>query len=290
MTTSSAVLITGCSSGVGRAAALRFLRSGRPVYATARDIGTATDLTEAGAVVLPLDVTDEESSQAAVERVEADHGAVGVLVNNAAYGLQGAIETVPLDQARALFETNLFGTVRLTQLALPAMRAAGGGRVVNVSAMGGHICLPGTGVLHASKHAVRAISRTLRMELRLFGIHVSAVEPGPISTPFAVKANATFPPPAASGAYRRFHTDVAARLEAAYQPRAANLVLSPEAVARAIERAARAARPRARYPVGAMSRTLVTLNGLLPEAALDAVVRSRFPVPVPVPAERYEDG
>ncbi|MGH3714905.1 MAG: SDR family NAD(P)-dependent oxidoreductase [Micromonosporaceae bacterium] len=281
MTTSHAVLITGCSSGVGHAAALRFLRAGHPVYATARQVETLRGLVQAGAVALPLDLTDDASMTAAVKRVESDHGAVGVLVNNAGYGLQGAVEVISLDAVRTLFETNLFGAVRLCQLALPGMRARGAGRIVNVSAMGGHITFPGTGMLHATKHALRAASNALRLEVRPYGVAVSVVEPGPIRTRFAGKANATLPTEAGAGPYHRFHEELAARLEAAYQPKPVDLVLSAEAVARTIERAALSRRPRARYPVGAMSRGVIALSRFLPDAALDAVIRWQFPVPRP---------
>jgi NAD(P)-dependent dehydrogenase (short-subunit alcohol dehydrogenase family) len=283
MTTTRAVLITGCSSGVGRAAATRFLRAGYPVYATARQPEALAGLAEAGAATLALDVTDEESMAAAVKRVESDHGAVGVLVNNAAYGLQGATEIVPLEHARAQFETNVFGLVRLSQLALPAMRAAGWGRVINVSAMGAHFTLPGTGLLHASKHAVRAISATMRLELRPFGIAVIMVEPGPIETRFAATANATLQGHGGSEIYAEFHQRLAARMEAAYRPGLLSMVLSADQVARVIERSAGSNHPRARYPVGVMCRSVIALTRLLPDAAVDALVRRQFPVPRPSP-------
>jgi short-subunit dehydrogenase len=279
MTNSPAVLITGCSSGVGRATAVLCRQAGHPVYATARRLESVAGLAETGAVTLALDVTDEESMTAAVKRVEEDHGAVGILVNNAAYGLQGAIEAVSLDDVRMQFETNLFGLIRLTQLVLPAMRAQGWGRILNVSAMGAYFSLPGTGVLHASKHAVRAISAALRLEVRPFGIAVSVVEPGPVRTAFAAKANATLPQGDGSGPYDRFHTEVAARLDAAYQPKIRNMVLSADAVAHVIVKAADSDHPRARYPVGVMSRSIITLSRLLPSAAADALVRRQFPVP-----------
>src|SRR4051794_31472347 len=145
MTNSRAVLITGCSSGVGRAAALRLVQAGYPVYATARRPETVAPLAGAGATTLAVDVTDEESMTAAVARVEDDHGAVGVLINNAAYGLQGAGETVNLDQARAQVEANLFRLVPLTQLVLPAVRAQGPGPLIHASSMGGPFCPPGAG-------------------------------------------------------------------------------------------------------------------------------------------------
>jgi short-subunit dehydrogenase len=161
------------------------------------------------------------------------------------------------------------------------MRARGAGRIVNVSAMGGHFSLPGTGVLHASKHAVRAVSNAMRLELRPFGIAVTMVEPGPIRSAFAAKANATLPPAGSSPAYDRFHAELAARLDAAYQDGTMRMVLSPETVARAIERAALSRRPRARYPVGAMSRTVIMLTRILPDKALDAITRQQFPIPRP---------
>lgn len=285
MNAGRAVLITGCSSGVGLAAAARFLRAGYPVYATARRPEALTGLADAGAVTLALDVTDEESMTAAVKRVESDHGAVGILVNNAAYGLQGATEIVPLEQARAQFETNVFGLIRVSQLALPAMRAAGWGRIVNVSAMGAHFTLPGTGMLHASKHAVRAISSAMRLELRPFGIAVIMVEPGPIQTCFAATANATLTGQDSSEVYGEFHEQLAARMDAAYRPGVTSMVLSADTVARVIERSARSARPRARYPVGVMCRSVIALTRVLPDAAVDALVRRQFPVPRPSPQE-----
>lgn len=276
---SQAVLITGCSSGVGQATAVRLLRAGYPVYATARRPETLAGLVEAGAVGLALDVTDAESRAAAVKRVEADHGAIGILVNNAAYGLQGAVEAVPLEQVRAQFETNVFGVIAMCQLALPAMRAQRWGRIVNLSSMGGHFTLPGGGFLHATKHAVEAVSDALRLETGPFGIAVSVVEPGPIrGTAFGDTFNGTLPPPD-GGPYDQFHADAAARVDAAYEPKRRNLTLTPDAVARAVERAVRSSRPHPRYPVGAMARGVILLSRILPDRGLDAVIRAMFPVP-----------
>jgi NADP-dependent 3-hydroxy acid dehydrogenase YdfG len=129
---SNAVLITGCSSGIGRAIAHAALNAGLPTCATARKPETIADLAEAGATVLALDVIDETSRQEAVRRVEAEHGAVGALINNAGYAQAGPVEEVPLDAMRAQFETNVFGLVRLCQLVLPVMREQGRGTVVNL--------------------------------------------------------------------------------------------------------------------------------------------------------------
>jgi NAD(P)-dependent dehydrogenase (short-subunit alcohol dehydrogenase family) len=127
------VLITGCSSGIGRAAALSLHRAGFTVYATARRTEALTDLSDRGLRTLALDVTDEESMTTAVASVEADAGAVAVVINNAGYGLYGPVEQLPMAEIRRQFEINFFGLVRLTQLVLPGMRRKGRGRILNVS-------------------------------------------------------------------------------------------------------------------------------------------------------------
>jgi NAD(P)-dependent dehydrogenase (short-subunit alcohol dehydrogenase family) len=270
------VLVTGCSSGIGRATVLALLRGRHPVWATARRVDTLDDLAAAGAKVLPLDVTDEASMVSAVRWVEEEHGAVGGLVNNAGYGEYGPVEEVSPDAVRRQFETNVFGLLRLTQLVLPGMRRAGTGRIVNVSSMGGRMTLPGGGVYHASKYAVEALSDALRFETRGFGIAVSVVAPGPVRTPFAEEATAV---PTGSGPYAGFMRGVAARNSAAYDRPDARGTLDPEAVATVIVTALDAARPRARYPVGVVSRQVVGARRLLPTAVWDAALRRQYPTP-----------
>src|SRR6476661_2827786 len=179
-----AVLVTGCSSGIGHATAARLLADGHVVYATARRPETLEPLAAAGARTLELDVTDESSMRTAVAEVEREHGAVGVLVNNAGYGEYGPVEEVPLEAVRRQFETNVFGLGRMYQLVLPSMRAAGKGRIVNIGSMGGRITFPVGGYYHATKYAVEAMSDALRNEVRPFGIKVILVEPGLIRTQF----------------------------------------------------------------------------------------------------------
>ena len=144
------VLVTGCSSGIGRATALRLARAGFATYASARDEAALGGLRDAGCYTLPLDVRDEASMAAAVAAIAREHGALYALVNNAGFSQSGALETLSLEKVRKQFETNLFGLLRLTQLALPGMRAAGAGRIVNLSSMGGKITVPGFGAYHAS--------------------------------------------------------------------------------------------------------------------------------------------
>jgi NAD(P)-dependent dehydrogenase (short-subunit alcohol dehydrogenase family) len=178
MTPSRAVLITGCSTGIGRATAQHLAGRGWTVYATARRPDSIADLRDRGCRTLALDVTDEDSMAAAVGAVTDAEGAVGVLVNNAGYSQSGAVESVPMDRARAQFETNVFGLLRMCQLTLPGMREQGWGKVVNIGSMGGRFTFPGGGLYHATKYALEALSDALRFEVRGFGVDVVLIEPG----------------------------------------------------------------------------------------------------------------
>src|SRR5213083_1841508 len=193
---SKAVLITGCSSGIGRATAQRLAGSGWTVYATARRPESIADLEAAGCRTLALDVTDEASMSAAVRAVEEAEGAVGVLVNNAGYSQSGAVESVPMDAVRRQFETNVFGLVRMCQLVLPGMRGQGWGRIINISSMGGRLVFPGGGFYHGTKFAVEASSDALRFEVKGFGVDVVVIEPGLIKTEFGNAAVGSLDPAA----------------------------------------------------------------------------------------------
>jgi NAD(P)-dependent dehydrogenase (short-subunit alcohol dehydrogenase family) len=280
-TPSTAALVTGCSSGIGRAVAERLHAAGYPVYATARRPEELGELADAGMTTLALDVTDEASMVAAVARVAADHGAVGVLVNNAGYALQGTVEETPLDEVRAQFETNVFGLVRLTQLVLPGMRAQGWGRVVNMGSMGGRFTFPGGGFYHASKHAVEAISDALRLEVAPFGVRVCLVQPGPVQSRFGETAVGTIESGAGGedGAYAEFNQDLADRYARAYGDGRMDMNVSTDDVAKVVLRAVASSHPRARYAVGALAKTLITTRRLLPDPAWDRVMRATWPTP-----------
>ena len=273
------VLVTGCSSGIGRATALHLARAGWQVYATARRPETLDPLAQAGCRTLALDVTSEESMRAAVSRVEEESGPLAALVNNAGYSQSGALETLPLERVRAQFETNVFGLLRMCQLVLPGMRAAGRGTIVNLSSMGGRFTLPGGGAYHASKYAVEALSDALRVEVAGFGVRVVVVEPGLIRTAFGETAVAAMPA-GSDGPYRDFDRAVAEVTERGYtRGPLARLGGPPEAVAKVIERALTAERPRARYTVTPSARAMITLRQLLPDRGWDGFVRSQFPPP-----------
>ncbi len=277
---SRAVLITGCSSGIGRAAALRLARAGWPVYATARRPETLRELEEAGCRTLALDVTDEASMRAAVDRVEADHGAVGVLINNAGYSQSGAIEETPLELVRKQFETNLFGLVRLTQLVLPKMRAQRWGKIVNLSSMGGKLTFPGGGFYHATKHALEAVSDALRFEVQGFSIDVVVIQPGIIRTEFDKTAVGGMPPQPPDSPYIAFMRRVAQATRDAYSKGIlAKLSGSADDVARVIEQAVDARRPKARYTVSASANALLWQRALSSDRLWDAFLARHYPRP-----------
>ena len=272
------VLITGCSTGIGRATAKRLARAGHTVYATARRPESIEALRESGCRTLALDVTSEESMSAAVASVEEAEGAVGVLVNNAGYSQNGAVETVPLDDVRAQFETNVFGLLRMCQLVLPGMRRGGEGRIVNISSMGGRFTFPGGGVYHATKHAVEAISDAMRFEVAGFGVHVVVIEPGIIRTNFGETAAGSVAS-ADDGPYAKFNAAVAEANATASDGPLGKLGGEPDDVAQVIERAVAARRPRARYRVTASANVLIAQRRLLPDRAWDRVIRTAFPRP-----------
>jgi NAD(P)-dependent dehydrogenase (short-subunit alcohol dehydrogenase family) len=279
---SKAVLITGCSSGIGRATALRLAGSGWTVYATARRPETLGELKDAGCKTLALDVTDEQSMQAAVAAIEQAEDAVGVLINNAGYSQSGAVETVPLEAVRRQFETNVFGLVRLTQLVLPKMRAQRWGKIVNVGSMGGRLVFPGGGHYHATKHALEAISDALRFEVRGFGVDVVLLEPGLITTEFGEAATASMADvemSAGDDPYAKFNATVGAVTKGAYDGPMRHFGGGPDRVARTIERAIKRRNPPARIKITPSAKVAIGLRRILPDRLWDAAMRAQFPQP-----------
>ena len=274
----SSILITGCSSGIGRATALRLVRAGHIVVATARRVETLTPLADAGCLTLSLDVTDEASMRSAVERAERETGGVEVLVNNAGYSQSGALETLPIDRFRTQLETNVVGLLRMCQLVLPGMRGRRRGTIVNLSSMGGRLTFPGGGAYHASKHAVEALSDALRFEVAGFGVRVVVIEPGLIRTAFGDTAASSVD--VSAGPYADFDREVAETSRRVYtRGPLARLGGGPEAVARTIERVVDSDSPRARYLVTPSARVLLTVRRLLPDRGWDAFLRSQTPSP-----------
>jgi NAD(P)-dependent dehydrogenase (short-subunit alcohol dehydrogenase family) len=277
---SKAALITGCSSGIGRATAELLAARGWSTYATARNVDSIADLESSGCKLLALDVCDEQSMRSAVAAVEEAEGAVGALVNNAGYSQSGAVEDVPLELVRRQFETNVFGLVRMCQLVLPGMRRQGSGRIVNVSSMGGRLTFPGGGFYHGTKHAVEAISDALRFEVRGFGVDVIVIEPGLIKTRFGETAAGSIDEAqSADGPYAGFNEAVAKATTDAYEGPLARLGGGPDKVARTIERAISARRPRTRYPVTASARLILAQRRLMTDRIWDRFLGTQFPRP-----------
>ena len=269
------VLVTGCSTGIGRAVAEALLTRGHTVWATARRPETLTDLAAKGAHVAALDVTDEASMSAAVAEVEAAHGSVGTLVNNAGYGEYGAVEEVEMDKVRAMFETNVFGLARMCQLVLPGMRAAGRGRIVNLSSMGGRMTFPLGGYYHATKYAVEALSDALRVEVKPFGVQVVVIEPGVTRSGFEETISASDALASHDDSpYAAMRASVAEGNSAAYtNPR---LSASAESVAQSIVKAIEADRPRTRYLLTPAARAMVTARAVGGDRAWDGLVKRQF--------------
>ena len=274
------VLITGCSTGIGRATAERLADDGWNVHATARRPESIEDLAQRGCKINALDVTDEASMASAVEEVEKD-GPIGALVNNAGYSQSGAIETIPMSSVRKQFETNVFGLMRMCQLVLPGMRRAGSGRIVNLSSMGGKLTFPGGGVYHATKHAVEALSDALRFEVREFGVDVIVIEPGLIVTEFGETAAGSLAEVEEHGPYAKFNSDVAKVTANAYTGSMARLGAGPEAVAAKISKALTGSRPSTRYKVTPSARVVMGMRRLMTDRMWDRFVRSQYPPPKP---------
>ena len=276
---SKAVLITGCSSGIGRETARHLARNGHKVYATARRPESIEDLKAEGCETLACDVTSEDSMKACVEAVEQAERAVGALVNNAGYSQSGAIETVRLESVRRQFETNVFGLMRMCQLVLPGMRRRRSGRIVNVSSMGGKLTFPGGGIYHATKHAVEALSDALRFEVRGFGVDVVVIEPGLIKTGFADAAVGSMAEMEEDGPYAEFNNAVSQATAGVYEGGLARLGGGPDTVARKIERAITARRPKTRYTVTPSAKLALMQRRLVTDRMWDRVVGTQFPQP-----------
>ncbi|MFZ5824764.1 MAG: SDR family oxidoreductase [Bacillota bacterium] len=244
--TSPVVLITGCSTGIGRDLVSHLTGAGYRVVATARRLETIADLD--AALRLSLDVERPDSVQAAVQTVLANFGRIDVLVNNAGYGQMGTVEEVTEEQWQKVFAVNLHGAVRMIRAVLPTMRAQGCGRIINLSSMAGLISLPTMGAYCASKFALEAMTDALRVEVAPFGIHTILVEPGAIRTSFeqTARREGEAHMGRAESPYRRLYQAFDRLLT-----RSNAGAPGPEAVSRVIRRAMNARRPKARYQVPA---------------------------------------
>jgi NAD(P)-dependent dehydrogenase (short-subunit alcohol dehydrogenase family) len=289
--TSRAVLITGASSstgmssGTGKATALRMHEAGWSVYATGRDLEALEPLAREGIITRHLDVRDEASMQKVVDEINTEHGSVGVLVNNAAYSLNGTIGETPMDEVRRQFETNVFGLCRLTQLVMPAMRDAGGGRIIMMSSIFGLFATPGRGYYQATKHALEAISDSLRLEVKRYNIKVVILEPSPVLGGFVPMSvgDLNMSDDQENGLYKDFweyFVDWHGAYRETDKPSGRGRVaVRAENVAKVLEKAATVDDPKIRYRIGIPVRLLPKMRATIGEAGWQRFVTFFFPIP-----------
>ncbi|MET3508532.1 oxidoreductase [Halalkalibacter oceani] len=267
------ILITGASSGIGKAAARKLLAEGHTVYAAARRVEQMQELQGLGAVILSLDITKEEHVQACIEKIISEQGKIDVLFNNAGFGLFGSMEEVSLDDAKYQFDVNLFGLSRLTQLVVPYMRRQQSGKIINTSSVAGKMYGPMVAWYTASKHALEGWSDCLRVELRPFGIDVVIIEPGTIETAFGDLVSERLLKQSGNGPYKNMAHSIA---KAAQNSSGAGGGSSPDLVAKTVSKAIAARRPKPRYAVGKMAKPVIFLRKWLGDKNFDRLVMSQL--------------
>ena len=262
------ILVTGASSGIGAATARALAGQGNIVYGAARRV----ELIPEGVFPLRMDVTDEASIHSCVDRIIREKGRIDILVNNAGYGYFGAIENVPMEEARRQLEVNVFGLAELTRAVLPHMREQGGGHIINIASVAGRAVMYFGGWYNVSKFAVEAFSDALRMEVRPFGIKVSIIEPGGIHTDWGIIAAKHLAESSEGTPYAKDGGVMAANMTKGYS--AKHFLTDPDAVSRTIVRACNSRRPRTRYKTGLGARAIVFFHSLLPDRWWDAIART----------------
>jgi short-subunit dehydrogenase len=264
-------LITGASSGIGEAAAVLFHNNGFRVYGAARRVEKMKGIEEKGISVIALDITNDDSIEKCVNAILEKEGRIDVLVNNAGYGSYGAVEDVPMEEARRQFDVNIFGLARLTQLVLPKMREHKYGKIINISSMGGKIYTPFGAWYHATKHALEGWSDCLRIEVKPFGIDVVVVEPGGIKTPWGHIAAENLKLTSGSGAYAEQANKSAEGTAKMYS---SNQLTKPEVIGKVIFRAATARRPKTRYAKGYMAKPTMFIRKWVGDRMFDRMLKA----------------
>ncbi|MFF2597255.1 oxidoreductase [Priestia megaterium] len=264
------VLITGASAGMGKATAELLLEKGYIVYGAARRVDKMKDLEVQGAKILAMDVTDEQSMIDGVNQIIQEQGRIDVLFNNAGYGSYGAVEDVPLDEAKRQFEVNLFGLSRLTQLVLPHMRKQRSGKIINNSSMGGKVYTPLGAWYHATKHALEGYSDCLRFEVAQFGIDVVIIEPGSIESEWNDITLENVQKTSGHTAYAKMtkaFVDMSKR---------APKSTSPKVIAEIVLRAIESKKPKTRYVAGQFAKPLIALRKLVSDRMYDGILYRMF--------------
>lgn len=268
------ILVTGASSGIGKATALQLIKEGHVVYGAARRLDQMQDLEEAGGYAIQMDILDEKQIQAAVDLIIEKQGGIDVLVNNAGYAIYGSVEDITIDEARRQFEVNIFGLARLTQMVLPHMRKVNSGTIINISSVGGKIFTPLGAWYHATKHALEGWSDCLRMEVEQFGIDVVIIEPGAIKTEFMDVMNQPMLDRSANGPYEGMAKALDKAGKDAYTKKGRSS--GPEVIANTISKSIEASKPKTRYASGAMAGMLIFMRKWLSDRAFQKVLMSQM--------------
>ena len=271
MNTQKVALVTGASSGIGKAIAKQLIEDGLVVYVAARRVEKMQDLESLGAMVLKMDITQEEDVKNVVEKIAKNHNSIDVLINNAGYAIYGAMEDTTIEDARKQFEVNLFGLANLTKSVLPGMRAKKSGKIINISSMGGKIYTPLGAWYHATKHALEGWSDCLRLELSPFNIDVVIVEPGVIKTEFEDVMLAPMMERSGNSAYGEIAHKLEQRMKESYEQGFAS---DPEVIAKVVSQAVKAKKPKTRYAAGQFAKPLMFLRKWLGDRAFDTIIRA----------------
>ncbi len=266
-------LVTGASSGIGKATALKLLADGLTVYVAARRVENMRDLEAKGAVILKMDITKEEDIVAVMNEIKKNYNGVDVLVNNAGYAIYGAVEDTTIEDARRQFEVNIFGLASLTQKVLPYMREKKTGIIINISSIGGKIYTPLGAWYYATKHALEGWSDSLRLELNPFGIDVVIIEPGLIVTEFGDVMSQPLLDRSGNTAYSKMAYSVAKATKENYDKESASS--SPSVIANVIAKAVKARKPKTRYVAGKLAKPLMFMRWLVSDKMFDKVIMSQ---------------
>ncbi|MFM2312818.1 MAG: hypothetical protein RLZZ04_2094 [Cyanobacteriota bacterium] len=264
-------LVTGASSGIGKAIALQLISDGLIVYVAARRVEKMRDLEQLGAIALKMDITQEQDIKRVVEQIEREHDGVDILVNNAGYAIYGAMEDTTIEDARRQFEVNLFGLASLTQAVLPQMRAKKSGKIVNISSIGGKIYSLLGSWYHATKHALEGWSDCLRLELASFNIDVIIIEPGVIKTEFGDVTIPAMMKRSGNSAYSVMAKKIEKIIKSYNDPGNAS---DPSVIAKVVSQAIKAKKPKTRYVAGKLARPLILMRKLLSDHLFDKIIMS----------------
>jgi len=268
------ILVTGASSGIGKATALQLINEGHIVYGAARRVDKMKELENAGGHAMSMDVMEENQVRTAIDVIIAEHGKIDVLINNAGYAIYGAVEDITIDEAKRQFEVNIFGLARITQEVLPQMRKQNSGSIINISSVGGKIFTPLGAWYHATKHALEGWSDCLRMEVEQFGIDVVIIEPGAIRTEFVDVMNQPMLDRSKGGPYEQMAKAIAKAGEETYNKPSRSS--GPEVIAKTISKAIKAKKPKTRYASGAMAGMLLSMRKWLGDRTFQKLIMSQI--------------